>query len=455
MITAVSLLIIVAGLIICSFMGLPALYPLTAGIVLLSLVTLYHKVEFKVLWRMLLLDMKLPLNSLYVFLAIGAITASWRASGTIAMIIYYGSRLIDPQWFIPCCFWLTAFMSLLLGTAFGATGTVGLTLIVMAKAAGVSLPLAAGAIISGAFVGDVCSPMSSSTNLMAIMTKSSIHRLIGRLMRQALLPFCLASLLFILLSRQEAAAAIESSLIEEMGRAFVMSPWTLLPAAVVLLLILCKVKISRAITASCLVAAFAAWLIQGQAPGSVLWSIVFGYYMPEGSALKTVMDGGGIMSMAYSEMILLVSALYSGLFKGTGMLNPIKDLIRQVSQKASRAVGVTLAALITCLFAPSQVFAMMVTNQFTADLYDQEAEKERELLAFGIASTAMMFSPLVPWNICSTVPAAMLGVGPEYIPLSFYPILFPACYAFSGWIKWKKTNKGLSEKRRHAGVDHS
>ena len=443
MLTIIVLLLIVAGLVLASLAGISVLWPLSGGLIALCCLCLYHKIELPVIGRMLLLDMKLPLNTLFVFLSIGAVTASWRASGTIGMIIAYGAKLINPKMFVPACFWLSAGVSMLLGTAFGTAGTVGLILMVMARAGGINTTMAAGAIISGIFVGDVASPMSSSTNLIAIMTKCSIHKLVRRLLKSVVLPFIITSLLFLLLSHQEAVGLESNVLSEEMGQAFVMNLWVLLPVIVVLALMLCRVRVSRAITVSCLTASLVAWLVQGQAPAVVLKTLVLGYTMPEGASLKAIMDGGGIMSMVKSEMILILSAMYSGLFKGTGMLAPIRQLVRRVAEKAGRTTGVTMAAFLTCLFAPSQVFAVMMTNQFAASLFDVKEEAERENLGYGIASTAMLFSPLVPWNICSMVPAAMLGVGQGYIPVTFYPMTFIACYALFGWLSWRKRGRPI------------
>ena len=39
----------------------------------------------------------LKYSVIYVFILIGMITALWRASGTIAFIVYMGSKLISPS----------------------------------------------------------------------------------------------------------------------------------------------------------------------------------------------------------------------------------------------------------------------------------------------------------------------------------------------------------------------
>ena len=94
-----------------------------------------------------------------VFLLIGTVTALWRASGTISFFLYYGLRGIAPGLFLLTAFLLSAALSFALGTSYGVTGTAGIVLITLARSGGVSTALAAGAILSGAYFGDRCSPM--------------------------------------------------------------------------------------------------------------------------------------------------------------------------------------------------------------------------------------------------------------------------------------------------------
>ena len=64
-----------------------------------------------------------------IFLLIGWLIAMWQAAGIIPMIIATGIDLIDPSLFIACAFLLTAIVSMVLGTAFGTVGTIGIVLL--------------------------------------------------------------------------------------------------------------------------------------------------------------------------------------------------------------------------------------------------------------------------------------------------------------------------------------
>ena len=51
------------------------------------------------------------LPSLLVMVCVGAMIASWMVSGTIPMMIYYGIKIIDPQFLFVTAFFVTAVIS--------------------------------------------------------------------------------------------------------------------------------------------------------------------------------------------------------------------------------------------------------------------------------------------------------------------------------------------------------
>ena len=72
---------------------------------------------------------------------------------------------------------LNSLVSFLIGTSFGTAATMGAICIAMAQAMDISLALAGGAAISGAFFGDRCSPVSTSTLLVAEVTHTDMYKI--------------------------------------------------------------------------------------------------------------------------------------------------------------------------------------------------------------------------------------------------------------------------------------
>ena len=93
-----------------------------------------------------------------VFLLIGVVTALWRASGTISFSCTTDSGVSPPASFLLAAFLLSAALSFAPGHQLRRHRHGGVVLITLARSGGVDLAMAAGAILSGAYFGDRCSP---------------------------------------------------------------------------------------------------------------------------------------------------------------------------------------------------------------------------------------------------------------------------------------------------------
>ncbi len=96
------------------------------------------------------------LPAILIMLTVGLLIGSWIACGTIPMIMYYGLKLISPQYFLLTACVVCSIVSLATGTSWGTVGTLGVALIGIAAAQGVPLGPAAGAIVSGWAVPAPC-----------------------------------------------------------------------------------------------------------------------------------------------------------------------------------------------------------------------------------------------------------------------------------------------------------
>ncbi|WP_419009251.1 Na+/H+ antiporter NhaC family protein, partial [Desulfovibrio sp.] len=138
-------------------------------------------------------------NILKIFVLIGMLTAVWRSAGTIPYIIHHCLPWVDPAHFHLWVFLLCSLLSLLLGTSFGTASTLGVVFMLLARTAGLDPLLTAGAVMSGIYVGDRSSPMSSSAALVCALTGTSIYDNVRLMWRTSLLPFFLVCLAYVLL----------------------------------------------------------------------------------------------------------------------------------------------------------------------------------------------------------------------------------------------------------------
>lgn len=100
-----------------------------------------------------------------VLLVIGMMLGTWLNSGVVPTMIYYGSKLISPNIFLPTACLLCSISSLATGDSWGTAGTVGIAIMVIGLGFGVPAPIVAGAVVSGAYFGYKMSPLSDTALL--------------------------------------------------------------------------------------------------------------------------------------------------------------------------------------------------------------------------------------------------------------------------------------------------
>ncbi len=361
-----------------------------------------------------------------VFLLIGTVTALWRASGTIAFFLYYGLRAIPPALFLLTAFLLPAALSFVLGTSYGVTGTAGVVLIALARSGGVDPVIAAGAILSGAYFGDRCSPMSSCAALVAACTGTDLYRNVREMLKTAVLPTLLTAAFYAALSLRHPLAAVDDSVFSALADGFSLH-WAVLPPALLMLLLpLAKVPVKWAMTASAACALLAAVLLQGMSWTGALRAAVFGF-QPALPALAGVLSGGGLLSMVSSAAVVFVTSLYAGILEGIDALAPA---LRWTERLADRAGLFPAAALVStaivAVFCNQSVMVLM-DEQLLAKSYEARGASRLEL-AMDIANSGVTIAGLIPWSIAITVPLRMLDVGMAAIPYAALLYMIPLCY---------------------------
>ena len=104
----IAILLFSMSLIVCLLLKLSVVYALIIGYMIFVIYGLIKGYNLKVLIKKSFEGIITVKNILLVFILIGMITALWRASGTIAFIVYMGAKLISPSiliahFFILCC----------------------------------------------------------------------------------------------------------------------------------------------------------------------------------------------------------------------------------------------------------------------------------------------------------------------------------------------------------------
>ena len=407
------------ALVLCIALDISILYALGLGLALFWLYGRKKGFSWGELGRMTLEGVRTVRNILVTFLLIGVLTALWRAAGTVPVIVCYAAGLIRPSIFLLMTFLLNSLVSVLTGTSFGTAATMGVICAAMGTAMGVSPVLTGGAILSGVFVGDRCSPVSTSALLVAAVTETDIYDNIRRMLRSALVPFLLCCGIYAILGLTAGAEGAGMDLEAVFGRAFRLHWTALLPAAAIFLLALLRVNVKLAMTASILVALPVCLILQGLSVRDLLLAAVRGFTPadPEAAAL---VSGGGIVSMLRVGGIVCLSASYSGLFQKTGLLDGAKRLVERAAKRLGPYPATLLTSVLAGMVGTNQTLAILLTDQLCRDGYP-----DRERLALDLEDTAVITSPLIPWCIAGAVPLSTVGAPAASLLLACYLYLLP------------------------------
>lgn len=363
-------------------------------------------------------------NILFTFFLIGMITAVWRASGTIPFIIYYSSRLISPAAFILITFLLCSLISTLTGTSFGTVATVGVICMTIANVMGINAVFVGGAILSGIYFGDRCSPMSTSALLVSELTKTDIYRNIRNMIRTSIVPFAITCILYLFMGMAEKSIEGSTKIWNIFAENFYLHWVVVLPAVLIIVLSVLKINVKIAMTTSILAGSMICLFVQKTEVLTLLKLLVMGFHSSD-KQLAALMDGGGIVSMLKVTAIVCFSSSYAGIFEGTGLLNGTKERIIKLSEKITPYGSSLLTSVITGMAACNQTLTIMLTYQLC-----KETVSDKEQMAIMLENTAVVIAPLIPWSIACAVPLATIAAPNQSIFAASYLYLLPVWNLF-------------------------
>ena len=415
----IILSVFVAMLLVSLLLDLPLLLALFCGLLLFWGYGLWKKLSVKELFLLSFSGVKTARGVMTAMLVIGVMTALWRASGTIAVIISYAASLIQPSAFLLLCFLLNCAVSVLTGTSFGTAATMGTICMTMAQVMKLNPAIAGGAILAGCFFGDRWSPISTSALLVCNLSGTELLDNLKNMTKTALIPFlacCGLYSLFGLFGTHGTGSMDIRTLFES---EFTLHWLCILPALAVLVISLFRVKVIITLSISIVLALALCITIQHQAIPELLRTMVYGY-TAKSADVAAMINGGGLLSMLNVVGILLISSCYAGIFRGTGLLDGMKQVLSRFASRRGNYPAVLLTSVAASAVSCNQTLAAMLVSQLCGDLYDNRSQ-----LALDLEDSVIIVSPLIPWSIASAVPLATIGAPTASLCFACYLYLLP------------------------------
>ena len=440
-----DLLLAFLGFIVCMTVSLALditmLLPLGIGLILFSSLALRRGFTLKQLLRFAADSLKDSFIVVGILLIIGCLTGMWRLSGTVAYFVTFGVSAIPPQVFILAAFLLSSLMAYALGTSFGVTATAGVILMSIARAGGVDPVLAAGAILSGVYVGDRGSPAASSANLVAVLTHTDMRKNVREMLKCSIVPFLLCCLIYGLLSLKAPMQSVDTGILNMLGEEFRLEWYCIIPAVLMIVLPFCKMSIKLSMAVS-LAASVAVAMFTHQVSLLECIKVMLLGYTANNSALSGMVSGGGVISMLEICGILMLSCSYGTIFEGTGLISAVNEKICAVAEKIGRFPAMLLLGTITPVVFCNQTVATIMQSNLSNGLYG-DSDEERNSKMIDIENSVILVAGLIPWCIACSVPLAMLNADARAVPAGFYLWLVPLWWLIKSKLKSRTKSLGV------------
>jgi len=234
-----------------------------------------------------------------------------------------------------------------------------------------------------------------------------------------------------------------------------LSPWSLLPLVVVLVLAVRKFPALPTIIGGALLGGVMAVILQpevvlARADAATLstplaylkgvWTtLASGFESSTGNkVVDELLSRGGMSSMLNTVWLIISALAFGAVLEHAGML---ERLVR-ATLAAAKSTGSLIAAVIatsigTNIIAADQYMAIVLPGKMYRAEFLRRGLDSRNL-SRALEDAGTLTSPLVPWNTCGAYMASTLGVATvAYLPFAFFNLINPLISVIYGYTGFK------------------
>lgn len=427
---SITAILLTLFLIILSVLsGLSAFWGILGGILICTLIGKINGFHVINLLKMAFKGVKDAYIVLIIMGLIGIIISTWMISGTIPSLMYFGFNYLSSVNFVLATFLISSFISLILGTSVGTISTAGIPLMGIGFGLGVPSYITAGAIVSGAFLGDRTSPMSSSANLLAVITDTDLYDNIKHMISTLLPVFILSSVFYFLLGRgyslnQDTLKTI-NNIKELLDSSFNINLVLLIPPVAIIVMSFLKINIKYNLIIGIISGIALSIIYQNVSIIDIFRTAMCGYYSSD-TSINNIISGGGLLAMrGILSIVGSATALY-GILDGTDMIKPIiKNFIKNIQTVPVLIYKTCVLGILINIITLNQTLSIIIPGK-SMDSSFNKLRISKNTLARTIGDSGTVVAPLIPWNINGLVISVALGTSViKYAPFAILCYLFP------------------------------
>jgi Na+:H+ antiporter, NhaC family len=348
-----------------------------------------------------------------ILLFVSMLLPAWYLSGTIEEMVSLSLHFLSKEHFLLLSFVFMMVLSMLLGTAVGSLSALGIPIMSAAATMNVPLEAVAGALVSGAFVGDRTSPFSSAFQLLAHTVEVPVNRQFRKMMPTTVLAVLFSVLLYFYFDMKwnyDIPAEPSAQAVHWSGISFI----TLVPPIILLFMAFLRIKIKYAFLFSILAA-----VVIAVTKGTSITTILFYVWM------GTDHLGGGISKMILLLLFIALAGVYNGLLEELKIIQPFLDKWLSRSTSLIKNTWKTVAAtFIISVIACNQTLPIILTGRSFLGHWQKHYGNEE--LSRIMADSTMLFPGMIPWSILAMMCSIITGVPMiAYLPYAIFLWVLP------------------------------
>jgi NhaC family Na+:H+ antiporter len=378
-------------------------------------------------------------DPLVIFLTIGVLIATWIFSGTIPTVMFWGFKIISIQFFLPTVFLVCTLVGIACGSSFTSVSTMGIAFIGIGTTLHFSPGLTAGAIVSGAFCGSNISPLSGTTNLAASTGEIDIYTHIKSLLWTDLPAWFISLIFFTLMGLHPKPASLHAInvMLDQLQNNFWISPWTMLPVILLIILAIFKVPAIPSLGLGALSAVILGWIHNPNISINSITELIMNGFVAHtpNKNINLLLSKGGISSMLTSLALIIFALALGGLLI---KFNIIGVIITKIEESVKGIVGLTISAALTCigvnLLVGEHYLAIILPGESFKEAFDHH-NLPRTALTRVLNDAGAAINAVVPWSVSGVFIAGTLRVNPlDFIPFAIFPFLVTALCILAGFV---------------------
>lgn len=378
-------------------------------------------------------------DPLVIFLTIGVLIATWIFSGTIPTVMFWGFKIISIQFFLPTVFLVCTLVGITCGSSFTSVSTMGIAFIGIGTTLHFSPGLTAGAIVSGAFCGSNISPLSGTTNLAASTGEIDIYTHIKSLLWTDLPAWFISLIFFTLMGLHPKPASLHAInvMLDQLQNNFWISPWTMLPVILLIILAIFKVPAIPSLGLGALSAVILGWIHNPNISINSITELIMNGFVAHtpNKNINLLLSKGGISSMLTSLALIIFALALGGLLI---KFNIIGVIITKIEESVKGIVGLTISAALTCigvnLLVGEHYLAIILPGESFKEAFDHH-NLPRTALTRVLNDAGAAINAVVPWSVSGVFIAGTLQVNPlDFIPFAIFPFLVTVLCILAGFV---------------------